>query len=66
MRQQQPKKTILSVVLENFILTEIENFRREHMRRTGHMSRSGAIRILVNRGLESFGAEQPEGTQARV
>lgn len=49
------KKT-LSVVLEGFLLEEIERFRHERLRRSGHLSRSGAVRLLVARGLEGYGA----------
>ena len=66
MHDKKSKQVTLSLACEKFLLDAVEQFRREHMRRTGHMSRSNAIRMLVSRGLDAISAEQPEGTQARV
>jgi len=57
---EKKKQSTLSIVVEDFILREIELFRRAQMRRTGHLSRSNAIRMLVSRGLDAISAEQPE------
>ena len=44
-------------------LSAIRERVREQLERSGHLSRSGAIRILVARGLEASGAD--EQRQAR-
>ena len=62
MKKNDEKQTV-TMTMENFFLRKIERFRQEQMRRSGHISRSGAIRILVNLGLEFLeakGSEKPQ------
>jgi hypothetical protein len=46
---------IVSVLFEEFLLDKVEGFRRACMQRSGHMSRSAAVRHLVDRGLTVSG-----------
>ena len=52
------EKETISIVMERFLLEEVERFRRERLERSGHLSRSGAVRILVARGLEVMDAAE--------
>jgi hypothetical protein len=54
----QNTKNIVSFVLEDFLLQKVETFRSRRVRRCGHLSRSGAIRLLLVRGLEAFCEDQ--------
>ena len=51
-------KETISIVMERFLLDEVERFRRERLEHSGHISRSGAVRILVARGLEVVDSDE--------
>ena len=54
------KQRILCLVLEPFLVEKIEAFRKARMRQTGYLSRSHAVRILVDRGLAAFSEDGDE------
>ena len=57
MERKKRSQLVVSILLEEFLLTKIEAYRRACMRRSGHMSRSAAVRHLVDLGLEAVAAD---------
>jgi hypothetical protein len=55
----------VSLVIEDFLLDEIEKFRGQQMKYSGHMSKSRAMRILLAKGLEAVEEEAQLKRQAQ-
>jgi len=61
--EKKRNQVIVTVLLEKFILEKVEGYRRACVRRSGHMSRSAAVRHLVHRGLEAVAAGEAGAAQ---
>ncbi len=57
------KQRVIPLVLEEFLVLRIEAFRQKLMKKSGHMSRSAAIRFLVDRGLDAVNGEESRAAQ---
>lgn len=54
------QQKVMCLVLEDFLWQKVESFRQSRMAKTGYISRSGAVRILVDRALAAFSEDGDE------
>ena len=55
----------LSIVIEDFLVDDVESFRQKQIKYSGYLSRSRAIRMLIAKGLEAVADEAELKREAR-